>query len=159
MPSSNKTAHLGLNRFIGSDKPKMDDFNYDNSQIDKAVGDHIEDKVAHLTAGERTALANQKAVIGSYTGNGADEREIALEFAPAMGLVFATGNALCMANPSNAGQTYLYAGMFSPMGCTTGLSLNGSALQVNETIGGTVNANILRFNTQGVVYVYLAFRP
>ena len=36
MPSSNKTAHLRLNRWLGGDKPKKDDFNEDNLAIDEA---------------------------------------------------------------------------------------------------------------------------
>lgn len=36
MPSSNKTAHLQLNKWSGSDKPKKDDFNSDNQKIDEA---------------------------------------------------------------------------------------------------------------------------
>ncbi len=39
MPSTNKTANLELNQWIGTDKPKMADFNADNSLIDAAIGD------------------------------------------------------------------------------------------------------------------------
>ena len=34
MPSTSKTKTLRLNQFVGSDKPKMDDFNYDPSMDD-----------------------------------------------------------------------------------------------------------------------------
>lgn len=37
MPSSNKTANLSLNKWLGSDKPKKDDFVADNEMIDQAV--------------------------------------------------------------------------------------------------------------------------
>ena len=53
MPSSSKTSVLGLNQFVGSDKPKMDDFNYDNNKLETLVGGHLEDETCHLTAAER----------------------------------------------------------------------------------------------------------
>ena len=34
MPSSNKTTYLELNNWVGTDKPKRDDFNQDNQKID-----------------------------------------------------------------------------------------------------------------------------
>lgn len=41
MPSTAKTKTLRLNQFVGSDKPKMDDFNYDNTQLETVVGGHL----------------------------------------------------------------------------------------------------------------------
>ena len=35
MASTYKTNYLGLNKFVGSDKPKMDDFNFDNETLDQ----------------------------------------------------------------------------------------------------------------------------
>lgn len=37
MASSNKTTYLGLNRWLGTDKPKREDFNADNQKIDTKV--------------------------------------------------------------------------------------------------------------------------
>lgn len=42
MPSTYKTPFLGLNRFIGSDKPKMDDFNRDTQKLDDKLKEHFE---------------------------------------------------------------------------------------------------------------------
>ena len=33
MSSTYKTTNLGLNQFVGSDRPKMEDFNFDNQLI------------------------------------------------------------------------------------------------------------------------------
>ena len=44
-----KTKTLRLNQFVGSDKPKMDDFNYDNTQLETLVGGHLDDTEKHLT--------------------------------------------------------------------------------------------------------------
>ena len=37
MPTSNKTEHLGLNQWLGTDKPKRADFVEDNAAIDHAM--------------------------------------------------------------------------------------------------------------------------
>ncbi len=44
MASTNMTEHLKLNQWIGSDKPKMADFNADNRKVDQAVGSHTADQ-------------------------------------------------------------------------------------------------------------------
>lgn len=53
MSSTNKTEKLGLNSWIGSDKPKRIDFNTDNEIIDRAISEHTEDTVVHINAEER----------------------------------------------------------------------------------------------------------
>lgn len=39
MASTNKTPNLGLNQWLPSDKPKLQDFNRDNEKIDNAVSE------------------------------------------------------------------------------------------------------------------------
>ena len=41
MGSTNKTGDLELNQWIGSDVPKMEDFNRDNEILDKTISEHI----------------------------------------------------------------------------------------------------------------------
>ena len=53
MPSTNSTEHLALNQWLGTDKPKMADFNADNLKLDAAMGNHLADAVSHLTENER----------------------------------------------------------------------------------------------------------
>ena len=55
MASTNKTETLGLNQWIGSDKPKMEDFNSDNRLIDTALAGHRADQTVHVSAQERAA--------------------------------------------------------------------------------------------------------
>lgn len=92
MPSSNKTTTLGLNRWLGSDKPVKDDFNEDNRLIDEAMAalttrvgtlessgggggssealdTHIADTAVHCTAEEK-ALWNAAAAGSSSSGGG-----------------------------------------------------------------------------------------
>lgn len=78
MPSTNKTGHLRLNNWLGSDKPKKDDFNSDNRLVDTACremaerigsmegmqGDiqgHIADSAAHLLQEDRSAWSRHMA--------------------------------------------------------------------------------------------------
>lgn len=57
MGSTNKTGELELNQWIGSDVPKMEDFNKDNEIIDKILGEHIWDISKHVTAQQKKAGA------------------------------------------------------------------------------------------------------
>ena len=53
MSSTNKTEVLRLNQWISSDKPKREDFNYDNQVIENNFNYHTSDKFIHITQGER----------------------------------------------------------------------------------------------------------
>ena len=52
MASTYKTNYLGLNKFVGSDKPKMDDFNFDNETLDQKFQEHVQSSL-HITEEER----------------------------------------------------------------------------------------------------------
>lgn len=54
MPSSNKTAYLALNRWLGTDKPKKDDFNEDNRIVDAAC-QAADSRLAELEAEQQGA--------------------------------------------------------------------------------------------------------
>jgi hypothetical protein len=75
LASTYKTSHLGLNNWIGTDKPKREDFTGDNALIDSAVAavnteldehsaalesaaSHASDSAKHLTSAQRTAITN-----------------------------------------------------------------------------------------------------
>lgn len=78
MPSSSKTGHLGLNKWSGTDKPKKDDFNQDNSLIDTACG-AMNGKIdaVKLTMDEHTTTISQvkqtatsaQSSVSAHTGN------------------------------------------------------------------------------------------
>lgn len=75
MPSNNKTLHLQLNKWLGSDKPKKDDFNSDNQKIDEACRllsqsiDLLESAVQSGSKASEQALASLSASISAHTGN------------------------------------------------------------------------------------------
>ena len=64
MSSSNKTNYLGLNQFVGSDKPKMEDFNADNRLLDEKIQQHIQSQL-HLTEQQRERLENPGCIMQS----------------------------------------------------------------------------------------------
>lgn len=81
MPSSNKTTHLQLNKWLGSDKPKKDDFNGDNQKLDEACR-LLQQSIELLDAAVKSgATANEQAhsalstsltnTITSHSGNSA----------------------------------------------------------------------------------------
>ena len=87
MASSNFTSNLGLCDWAASDRPKRADFVSDNHIIDTALGGHIADTTAHLTAAEKTkALEPYTTMI--YAGSGTDNRAVTTDFAPKLVMVF-----------------------------------------------------------------------
>lgn len=91
MPSTSKTGHLGLNRWIGTDKPKKDDFNGDNNRIDTAckamaeqiaalevgagpLAAHLANTGVHTTSGEKAAWNAHRTDAGVHVT--AEEKEL-----------------------------------------------------------------------------------
>lgn len=75
MPSSNKTLHLSLNKWLGSDKPKKDDFNADNQKVDDACRELSASLSQHagtltqLQSAQQTIQQNATALDGRVTTN------------------------------------------------------------------------------------------
>lgn len=74
MSSTYKTTNLGLNQFVGSDRPKMEDFNFDNQQIDQKFQEHVLSNL-HLTEQQREQLGKASYQIGSYSGDGQGQQD------------------------------------------------------------------------------------
>ncbi len=62
MPSSSKTPFLKLNKWLGLDKPKKDDFNSDNQKIDEAYGLLSQSVVQLEAAQQSSSYASEQAV-------------------------------------------------------------------------------------------------
>lgn len=75
MPSNNKTLHLQLNKWLGSDKPKKDDFNSDNQKIDEAcrlLSQSVELLESAVQSGSKVseqAIASLSASFSAHAGN------------------------------------------------------------------------------------------
>lgn len=138
MASSNKTAALGLNRWTGADKPKMEDFNADNSKIDAAVA----------------AIA--PPVIGTYTGNDVAERAFTLAFQPSFGIVFAVDKVLTQVIDGSDSMV-VFSAFFSKQGCSQGAYIDDSGFTVVSS-PTLVDERVAKLNVTGVVYAYIMFR-
>ena len=88
MSSTNKTE-IGLNLWLGGDKPKREDFCNDNLIIDKQIIDHKNDMSCHVSEEERNKW-NTNVYCNIYYGNNESVREIATAcpFDPSAVIIF-----------------------------------------------------------------------
>ncbi len=154
MSSSYKTNYLGLNRFVGTDHPKMEDVNFDNQTIDAKFQEHIESKL-HITEEERQQLGKAGVIVGSYTGDGSSTRTITLEEAVGFGVVFASGESMVV--PSSSGPVNLYAGMMSSLGCSKGIALEAKGFRVTNHSNNPPDGKKCQLNQSGKTYFYCIF--
>ena len=91
MSSSNKTE-LGLNLWLGGDKPKREDFCNDNLIIDKQITEHKNDVSYHVSQEDREKW-NKNVHCGVYYGSGESVRNIqtGCPFKPSVILIFGVG--------------------------------------------------------------------
>ncbi len=148
MASTNKTANLGLNSWVGTDKPTRTDFVEDNAIIDSAVSTHTGNSSIHLTAEEKSRVSSPVS-IRQYVGTGSAGLTISFDFAPKLVLVqridypTVTGNAACFGVIT---QSY---------GGTLGLELSSKSLTVRST---SMSQGQSGFNDLEAQYVAVAFR-
>ena len=129
-----KTTNYQLNQWAKSDRIRMDDFNADNAKIDAALG------------------AMPKIGFGSYSGNSAENRTIALGYTPKAVLLF-----------DSKGYTYRYYGgeMFYGGLALENLPVRNSngtlaLLQIVDNGFSVFNADNYYFlNRSGETYYYL----
>jgi hypothetical protein len=156
MPTNNKTS-LGLNSWLGTDKPKRSDFVEDNTCLDSLLTAHFTDTSKHLSTADRTQL-EQSFVMDTYTGNGLLSQDITLPFEAKLVFVFFTRRPANIFRQS-AGYNENNFAIVTNSGATLGIYLDKTKLTVCQTLtipssGGTLN----NFNSAGSSYVYLAFR-
>ena len=155
MSSTYKTTNLGLNQFVGSDRPKMEDFNFDNQQIDQKFQEHVLSNL-HLTEQQREQLGKASYQIGSYSGDGQASRTIAVEGEIGFGLIFMVGEVFNQTITSS-GDTYVYAAVITPQGCSKAaaveavLDMLGRSFDDAAAIGdGGIDVQLIRRSGLGV---------
>lgn len=132
MASTYKTNYLGLNKFVGSDKPKMDDFNFDNETLDQKFQEHVQSSL-HITEEERQMLGKANYVIGTYTGNGESPRTIDVGFDVEFGIIFALEEPISMLHAS-AGVTGIYAAFITQQGCSKECTQQKTVLSFSKPV-------------------------
>lgn len=158
MGSAQKTDFLSLNKWISTDIPKREDFNYDNLAIDNAFKEHLADMSKHISEEERSEW-NSPHYIGFYYGIGSSaERtiETGCSFVPGFAIVFAGNSPPVVTNTASA-LKYRF-GFASKRVGVPGFSLSGKNLVVKSGLadGGTNAA--MEFDIAGATYCYILFR-
>lgn len=159
MSSTNKTENIRLNSWLASDKPKREDFNYDNEQLETVLTDHFGDSVSHITQEERSKWNNQ-AFVGLYFGNGSATRTINTQcpFTP-KGVILFASNKPPVVRDNDSGRSYQYQAFATTFGSTYGLTLTSDGnLQVTNTISPTFSNEYVNLNEGGTAYCFLMFR-
>lgn len=157
MSSTEKTPYLNLNKWAGSDTPKRADFNYDNETIDTVVGTHINNPLIHISDIERDKW-NVPFDIGSYIGDGANNRVIKLDFTPKILIIYA--NCIPFSVYDKEGdKMYSFGGFATELYASPGIYLEENAVTVTDSLGVPVYDNYYpRMNTLGYRYQYIAFK-
>lgn len=160
MSSTNKTKNLGLNSWIGSDKPKRLDFNTDNEIIDRAVSEHKENTTVHIDESEREKW-NNYMFTGVYYGDGSTQRTITTScpFEARIGFVFANSRTISVARFSETKHNN-YLGIFGLLANSLGIKLNNDCVSftVNQSASAMTANEYANFNESGVAYHYVMFR-
>lgn len=157
MSSTEKTPNLSLNKWAGSDTPKRADFNYDNETIDTVVGTHINNPSIHISDSERDKW-NAPFHIGSYIGDGANNRVIRLDFTPKILIIYANGIPLSVYD-KDSNKVFSFGGFATDLYASPGIYLEEKAVTVTDSLGVAVFENYYpRLNTSGYRYQFIAFK-
>ena len=151
MASTYKTNYLGLNKFVGSNKPKMDVFNFDNETLDQKFQEHVQSSL-HITEEERQMLGKANYVIGTYTGNGESPRTIDVGFDVEFGIIFALEEPISMLHAS-AGVTGIYAAFITQQGCSKGVYTTENGFIVQQTSINPPDGKKCMLNQSGSTYI------
>ena len=158
MPTNNKTPNLNLNSWIGTDKPKRQDFVNDNNIIDSVVGSHISNTLIHMSAAEKELL-NSTFDVGTLAGDGNATCTHALDFIPKFVLIFAKGEVPIKYDTTNNYYVYNFAiATQNTYGSTQGATLNSAELTLQQTQSTPSDGIFINLNKYFKQYVYLAFK-
>lgn len=155
MPSTYKTPNYGLNKWTGSDKPKMDDFNLDNEKLDAALGAHAANATLHLSEEEHGWL-RAPMEYGSYSGDGTSPRQVTVGFKPKFLLVYAVGQPLIYYD-WNYRTADLYSGVATENGASMGITLSDTGFSVENVEDSVIGVGPI-LNQTGKTYAWMALR-
>lgn len=156
MPTNNKTA-LGLNSWVGTDKPMRADFVADNVLLDSLLTGHFNDTQKHLSPADR-ALLTEGFVLARYTGNGAGSQDITLPFEAKIVIVYGYRKPAASYNAA-AGYNECSFAVITPLGGMQGVYLDGNILTVCQSAAAqAAGGTLCNLNASGAVYFYAAFR-
>lgn len=149
MPSTNHTDTLGLNLWEPADKPTRSDFCADNTAIETAYVQHVNDTQLHKTKEDKAILK-----MGTYTGDGKKSQNFDLANVQ-YGILFAQNNELV--STESDGTLVLRFTFIVPGLPQRGASISGGKLYVSTE---TQAENGIRFDLNGDsrTYQYIAIQ-
>ena len=137
----------------------MDDFNYDNTQLETLVGGHLDDAGKHLTQAEREAWSRPSSELYFYEGDNAPQRSFTLDFEPRFCTVYALEMPPLVNDMTTPSISLCYQAAAGQEGkATAGISLSGSTLTVYNDPDLSMAQTRRKLNAQGVKYVCQLFR-
>jgi hypothetical protein len=153
MASTEKTALLGLSKWLSTDKPKRDDFVSDNVKIDTVLGGHIADAQIHLSEVGRERTANPISFM-TVAGSGNSSRSLVFDFEPIFAVVFAVGKSAAVYEGEINKCYFACAAQGS---ASAGISLDGDEIRIYQN-ASAANGVKACLNESGVTYIVAAFR-
>ncbi|MBC8570525.1 hypothetical protein [Zongyangia hominis] len=156
MASTNHTEHLGLNQWILTDKPRMDDFNSDNLKIDQSLGTHVADGDIHVTAAERAKWNGAPRIAsGTYVGDNSVSRTISVGFTPKFCIIFAQDEMpVDPVNDNSIGE--VFCAMAANGTGSYGLRIATGGFTITHQQATPIDRRFLRLNLSGTTYGYFA---
>ena len=153
MASTNRTPNLGLNSWIGTDKPKRVDFVSDNSIIDSVLGGHISNETAHLTSCEKDKVDEPFEVVTVY-GTGNSSTNYTFDFEPSMVIAFKKNASLF---EYSASQNKINCAIATKRGSSSGISLSSNMVMLYQgSVTDTAWYN--NMNEQYSQYIVIAYK-
>ena len=161
-----KTEHYQLNQWEAADQVRRTDFNADNAKIDAALAGKADNsafaqlQAANALKADSSSVSSQfstansrltalegrvEVIVGSYTGDGQENRTISLGFTPKAVLVEFRNGARFSSGIS-------YGGLALPDAPSGGVQIVTGGFQVYYY------ANNTHTNCNGDLYRYLAFK-
>ena len=158
MPTNNKTQNLHLNSWLGTDKPKREDFVSDNEILDSTINAHTTNTSIHLSAADRVKLESSRISFITLAGNGEATKHHTLDIVPKFVIVYLVGSPFeefdktnnCMI--CNGGICY-----GEGYGGTSGITLNDTTLTLRQSQSVPSTGPFMNLNQSGKQYFCVAF--
>ncbi|MEE1281778.1 MAG: hypothetical protein UHK60_05940 [Acutalibacteraceae bacterium] len=155
MSSTNKTEYLKLNSWLGTDRPQRIDFVDDNTIIDNAIKNHVQNTTIHCTSTEKSRIENPYTMI-SYTGTGEATNVIKFAFEPQLVIVFSK-DLPSIQTDSSDNTIINQAIVAKSQGGTGGAIINGYNVTVTQSTSA-VNGVFFNLNKYNGQYCAIGFK-
>ena len=155
MSSSEKTSYLKLNSWLGTDRPQRIDFVDDNTIIDKAIKEHVQNTAVHCTSTDKSKIENPYVIV-SYTGTGEESKSVTFTFSPKLVIVFQKN--VPPVQTDSSGNTIVNQSISAKSnGATGGVVISGYEVIVTQSTKAEegIFFNLNKYNSQ---YCIIAFK-